>query len=74
MDAWESSFLHTVSKIDLKELVYTGFSPEKNLRHSGWAWFGRSSCPHQPLWLPHQRNMDIEGMEGHYAERAWGEH
>ena len=39
-------------------------SPQENLRHSGWAWFGRNLCPHQPFWLPHQRNMDIEGVGG----------
>jgi hypothetical protein len=33
----------------------TGFSPRQKLRHSGWAWSGRS------LW-PHQRNMNIEGI------------
>ena len=27
-------------------------------------WFGRSLCPHQSFWLPHQRNTDIEGMGG----------
>ena len=25
-------------------------------------------------WFPHQRNRAMEGMGGHYAERAWGEH
>ena len=25
-------------------------------------------------FVPYQRNMDIEGMGGCYAERAWGEH
>ena len=26
------------------------------------------------IWLPHQRNRTMEGIGGHYAERAWGEH
>ena len=48
--------------------------PRINWRPSEWAWFGRSLWPHQSFWLPHQRNKAVEGMGGHYAERAWVEH
>ena len=48
--------------------------PRMKWRPSGWAWFGRSLWPHQSFWFPHQRNRAMEGMGGHYAERAWGEH
>ena len=48
--------------------------PRKILRHSGWVWFGWSLWLHQSFRLPHQRNIDLEGMGGCSAERAWGEH
>ena len=50
--------------------IISGFSSRKNLRQMGWVWLGRSLWPHQSFWSPHQRNMDIEGMRGRYAERA----
>ena len=46
----------------------------KILRHSGWAWLGRGLWPYQTFWLPHQRNMDIEGMGGPLCWKAWREH
>ena len=37
-------------------------------------WVGMVWVATSIIWLPHQRNMIIEGMGGHSAERDWGKH
>ena len=43
--------------------ISTRVLPRPNLRHSGWAWSGRSLWPHQSFWLPHQEIWIL---------KAWG--
>ena len=53
-------------------IVYIRVLCRKILRHSGWAWFGRSLWPHQLFRLLHQKNMDIEGMGGPLCWKGLG--
>ena len=40
----------------------------------GVVWVEFVSTSMIDFWLPHQRDMDVEGIEAAMAERAWGEH
>ena len=45
-------------------------SPRKDLRHSGWAWFGRSLWPYQSFWVTTSKTY-MYGYRRHGGPLCW---